>query len=85
MASRVIVDYGNEFLAKFKNIIQANYNIKVRPSITSWGQQPNLILERIHLTIGNTQYIVFDDENPWDGILASTIYVLHATVQHSIS
>ena len=40
----------------------------------------------MHQTIGNIlrtfklQNMVLDDENPWDGILASTMFALRATV-----
>ena len=44
------------------------------------------ILERIHQTIGNiirtlkVQNMVIDDENPWDEVLAPTMFALRATV-----
>ena len=85
LPSKVIVDCGNEFLAEFKTMIQANYGITVKP-ITSRNPQANSILERVHQTIGNiirtfkVQDMVLDDDNPWDGILASTMFALRATV-----
>ena len=54
--------------------------------ITSRNPKANAILERVHQTIGNilrtfkVQNMVMDDENPWDGILASTMVALRATV-----
>ena len=94
LPSKVIVDRGNEFLAEFNTIIQADYSITVKP-ITSRNPQANSILERGHQTIGNiirtfkVQDMVLDDENPWDGILASTMFALHATVhtttQHTLA
>ena len=69
LPSKVIVDRGNEFLAEFKTMIQANYGITVKP-ITSRNPQANSILERVHQTIGNiirtfkVQDMVLDDENP---------------------
>ena len=83
--SKVKVDRETEFLAKFKAIIQADYSIAVKP-ITSRHQHANFILERVHQTIGNiirtfkVQDIVLDNENPWDGILASTMFTLCVTV-----
>ena len=83
-----MVDRGNKFLAEFKTMIQANYSIKVKP-ITSRNPQDNSVLERVHQIIGNiihtfnAQKIVSDDENPWDGILESIMFTLHATV-HTI-
>ena len=55
--------------------------------ITSRNPQVHAILERVHQTIGNilrtfkVQNMVLDDENQWDGILASTMFALRATVQ----
>ena len=85
LPSKVIVDCGNEFIAEFKTMIQANYGFTVKP-ITSRNLQANSILERIDQTIDNVirtfkvQDMVLDDENPWDGILASTMFVLCVTV-----
>ena len=66
-------------------MIQANYDIKAKP-ITSRKPQANSILKMVYQTIGNTirtfkvQDMVHDDENPWDGILASSMFALRATV-----
>ena len=85
LPSKVIVDRGNEFLAEFRNMITDDYGIRVK-SITSRNPQANSILERVHQTIGNIlhtfkiQDMVLDDDNPWDGILASTMFALRATV-----
>ena len=44
------------------------------------------MLERVHKTIGNilrtskVQNMVLGDENPWEGILVSTIFALRAMV-----
>ena len=86
---KVIVDCGNEFLAAFKIMIQANYSITVKP-FTSRNLKANSILERVHQTIGNiirtfkVQDMVLNNENPWDGILASTMFALRAMV-HTIT
>ena len=64
------------------------YGITVKP-ITSSNPQANAMLERVHQTIGiilrtfKVQNMVLDDENPWDGVLASTIFALRATVHTS--
>ena len=50
LPSKVIVDRGNEFLAEFRTIIQANYSITVKP-ITSRNPEANSILERVHQTM----------------------------------
>ena len=49
LPSKIIVDNGNKFLAEFKTMIQANYDITVKP-ITSRKLQANSILERVHGT-----------------------------------
>ena len=82
---KVIVDRGNEFLVEFKIMIQADYGIAVNP-ITSKNSQANSILESVHQTIGNmirtfkVQNMVLNDENFWDGILASTMFALRTTI-----
>ena len=54
--------------------------------ITTHNPQANAILECVHQTIGNIictfeiQGMVLDDNNPWDGILAATMFALSATV-----
>ena len=92
LPTKVIVDRGKEFMADFKSMIEKDYGIKVRP-ITTRNPQANAILERVHQTIGNiirtfkVQDMVLDDENPWDGILAATMFALrstvHTTTQHT--
>ena len=85
LSSKVKVDRGNNFLAEFKTMIQAFYGITVKP-ITSRNPQANSILERVHQTIGKTigtfkvHGMVLDDENPWDRILASTMFAMRVTV-----
>ena len=55
-------------------------------SITSMNPQASVILVNTHKTIGNilrtfkVQNMVLNDKNPWDGILASTMSALRATV-----
>ena len=87
LPSKVIVDRGNEFLAECKTMTQANYGITVT-SITLRNPQTNSILQKVHQTLGifictfKVQHMVLDDMNPWDGILASTIFALRATVHN---
>ena len=70
---------------EFKTTIEANYGITIKP-ITLRNPQANSILERVHQTIGNiirtfkVQDMVLNNENPWDGILACTMFTLRATV-----
>ena len=82
--SKVIVDRVNKFLAEFKTMIQADYG---KESQTYYFKKP------IHQAIGNimrtfkVQDMVLDDENPWNGILASTMFALrtkiYTTTQHT--
>ena len=82
---KVIVDKTNELLAEFREMIINDYGIKVKP-ITCRSPQANAILGRVHQTIGNilrtfkVQNMVLDKGNPWDGIPASTMFALRATV-----
>ena len=46
------MDRGNEFLAKFREMITNDYGMMVKP-ITLRNPQANAILERVHQTIGN--------------------------------
>ena len=58
-----------------------DYRITIK-KITSRNPQVDAILERVHQTIGNILHIqnmVLDDKNPWDGILASTMFAPRAT------
>ena len=52
LPSKVIMDRGNEFLAEFKTMIQADYGITVKP-ITSRNSKANTKLKRVHQIIGN--------------------------------
>ena len=64
-------------------------------SISVRNPQANAIVERVHQTIGNItrtfkiQEMNLDDENPWDGILSSTMFAIrsmvHTTTQHKPS
>ena len=62
-----------------------DYSITLKP-ISFMKPQRNAILERVNQTNDNfvltfkVQNMVLDDENPWDGILASTMFALMATV-----
>ena len=81
------VDQENKLSAEFQTIIQAYYAMRVK-TITSRNPQASSILERAHQIIDNTthtfivQDIVLDDENPWDGILASIL--LHTKQQYTL-
>ena len=85
LPTKVVLDRGKEFLKEFKVMMQDDYGIEVS-SITTRNPQANAIIERVHQTIGNiirtfnVRKMTLDDQNPWDGILASTMFALRATV-----
>ena len=85
------MDWGNEFLAKLREMIINDYDITVKP-IISMNPQTSIMLERAHQMIGKSlrtfkvQNMALDDENLWSGILAFAIVALIAvhTTSHSI-
>ena len=79
LPNKVIVDRGNEFLAEFREMIINDYGITVKP-ITSRNPQANAILERVQQTIGNILRTFKVQNMVMDGILASTMFNLRATV-----
>ena len=85
LPNKVMVDRGNEFIAKFRQKIIDGHSMKVGP-ISSRSSQANTILERVHQIIGNTQHTIkeqntlLDDKKSQDGILASNMFALRATV-----
>ena len=92
LLNKVLVDRGNEFLAKFREMIISDYGIMVKP-ITLRNPLANAILERVHQTIGNIlrtfkqQNMVLDAKYQRDGILTSTMFALrtivHTTTQYT--
>ena len=75
-------DRGTEFMAEFSQLCHNEYGLKSKP-ITTRNPQSNAIIERIHQTIGNI-IRTFDVSNivnndPWSGILAVTMFAVHAT------
>jgi transposase InsO family protein len=75
-------DRGTEFMAEFAEMIENDYGIK-RKGITVRNPQANAIIERIHQTIGNMirtfQKDDLDEQDPWSGILAATMFATRAT------
>ena len=76
---------GTEFMAEFAKMIKEEYEIERKP-ISSRNPQANAVLERIHQTIGNMikSFQIFnrediDEEDPWSGILAATMFGVRAT------
>jgi hypothetical protein len=77
--SIITYDRGTEFMAEFTTMVKQDYGITLKAIITT-NQQANVILERIHSTIGNiirTHQVLdteLDESNPWSGILAAAMY-----------
>ena len=69
-------------MAEFAKMVRNDYGLKTKP-ITTRNPQSNAIIERVHQTIGNiirtfdVKHI--DDDNPWGGILATTMFAVRAT------
>ena len=88
------MDRGKEFLAEFKTMMANDYGIPCN-SISVRNPQANASVERVHQTIGNIkrsfkiQQMDLDNENPWEGILSSTMFairsIVHTTKQHTPS
>ena len=83
-----MVDRRKELLAEFKSMIANDYGIPCN-SISIKNSQANTIVERVHQTIGNIistctiQEMDLDNENPWEGILQSTVFAIQSTVHTS--
>jgi hypothetical protein len=88
--SKCITDRGTEFMAEFAAMIKDDYGITLR-KITTRNPQANAILERMHQTIGNilrsfrVQHNEVDENDPWTGILAATMFATHATVHTTLN
>ena len=80
--TQIIVDKGSEFLAEFTQLVTHDYGIKKRV-ITTRNPQANAVLEQIHQTIGNIirtfDLDEVDEEDPWSGVLAATMFAVRAT------
>ena len=76
-------------MAEFTIMLNSDYGIKKKP-ITTRNPQANAIIERIHQTIGNIlrtfciQDSQLDNEDPWSGILAATMFATRATVHTTL-
>jgi hypothetical protein len=88
--SKCITDRGTECMAEFAAMIKDDYGITLR-KITTRNPQVNAILERIHQTIGNilrsfrVQDNEVDENDPWTGILAATMFATRATVHTTLN
>ena len=82
LPQRIVFDHGTKFMAELAKMCQNDYGLKRKP-ITARNPQSNVIIERIHQTIGNI-IRTFDVSNsvnndPWSGILAATMFAVRAT------
>ena len=82
LPQQIVFDRGTEFMAEFSKMCQNDYGLKSK-SITTRNPQSNVVIERIHQTIGNIirTFDVFNivNNNPWSGILAATMFAVRAT------
>ena len=83
--SVITLDRGSEFMAEVSQLIRNDYGIKKKP-ITVRNPQANAIIERVHQTIANIirtfdlNNTEVEEENPWSGILAATMFAIRSTV-----
>ena len=87
--NKITVDRAKELLAELKTMMANDYRIPC-DSISVTNTQA--IVGRLHQTIGNIirtfkiQEMYLDNENPWEGILSSTMFTIRSmvhTTQHS--
>ena len=91
LPQRILFDRSTKFMAEYAKMCHNDYSLKRKP-ITTRNPQSNAIIERIHQTIGNI-IRTFDvsniiNNNPWSGILATTMFAVrktyHTTLQASL-
>ena len=92
LPNKITVNRGKELLTECKIMMANDYRIPCN-SISVRNPQANAIVERVHQTIGNIirtfkiQEMDLDNENPWEGILSSTMFTIrstvHTTTQHT--
>ena len=86
---RVQCDRGNEFMGEVKEMLEHDYAVTVK-RISVRNPQANAIVERIHQTIGNiirtfeVHSEEINEEDPWTGILAATMFAVRATVHTTL-
>ena len=69
-------------MAEFAKMAKEDCGIKLKP-ITTRNPQANAIVERVHQTIGNIirtfNVQALNDDDPWTGMLAATMFAVRAT------
>ncbi len=87
LPQRIVLDRGTEFMAEFGQMVRNDYGLKMKP-ITTRNPQANAIIERVHQTIGNIirtfNVQAMDQNDPWSGILAATMFAVRATVHTTL-
>jgi transposase InsO family protein len=89
--TKITYNHGSEFIgSEFQNLIKQEYDIEAKPS-SKQNPQSNVILERIHQTIGNmihtfeTENQFLDKRDPWSGVLGAVACAVcstyHTTLQ----
>ena len=82
LPQRIFFDSVTKFMAESSKMYQNDYGIKRKP-ITTSDPKYNAIIERIHQNIGNIirTFGVYNivNNNPWSGILATTMFAIRAT------
>ena len=83
--TKITYDKGTEFMAEFATMIKNDYGIRKSPA-SKRNPQANSIIKRIHQTIGNMvcthqvhNHMYLDEEDPFAGILAATMFATRAT------
>ena len=69
-------------MAEFAKMVKDDYGLKIK-AITTQNPQANAIIEHVHQTIGNIirafDVQTMDSNDPWAGILATTMFAVRAT------
>ena len=82
LPQKIVFDRGTEFMAEFAKMCHNYFGLNRKP-ITTRNPQSNAIIKCIHQTIVNI-IRTFDvsnivNNNPWSGILSSTMFAVCAT------
>jgi hypothetical protein len=74
LPQQTILDRGTEFMAELARMVKNDCGLKLKP-VTTRNPQANVIIERVHQTIGNIiqtfNVLAMDSNNPWTGMLAA--------------
>ena len=80
-------DRGAKFMAGFSKMCHNDYELKQK-SITTSNPHSNAIIERIHQTTENTIRTIdvsnIVNNDPWSGIISTTMFAVRATYHTTI-